>query len=205
MTRRRKGTRPTMLGQSGLMPWLVFTTVFMISITSVVASDRDDDDQGGRYAIGLWGDVPYSDVQEVGVANLIKDMNRQRLAFTVHDGDFKQGNGLPTCNNALYSKALDYLNSLKASAMFTPGNNDWTDCDRPANGGFDSLDRLSYERAFLFATDHSFGQHTLRQRVQTDTLCLGGSNASPIYEGCVENRRWTVGGVIYVTLNIQGS
>ena len=30
------------------------------------------------YAIGLWGDLPYSDVQAtVGVPNLIADMNRQ--------------------------------------------------------------------------------------------------------------------------------
>lgn len=192
---------------NGMTRWLALATIAVISITTVVASDRDDDDRDrtGAYAIGLWGDLPYSTVQETGVVNLIKDMNRQRLAFTVHDGDLKQGNGLPVCDNALYSKALDYLNSLKAPAMFTPGDNDWTDCDRPGNGGFDSLERLSYERAFLFADDHSFGQRTLRQRVQTEARCLGGSNASPIYEGCVENRRWTVGGVTYATLNIQGS
>jgi hypothetical protein len=210
MTRRRNGTRTTLatiLGSSGLR-WMALAAIISISITTLVASDRDDDDdrdRGDAYAIGLWGDLPYSDIQEVGVVNLIKDMNTQRLAFTVHDGDLKQGNGLPVCDNALYGKALDYFNSLKAPAMFTPGDNDWTDCDRPGNGGFDSLERLSYERAFLFADDHSFGQHTLRQRVQTEALCLGGTNASPIYEGCVENRRWTVGGVMYATLNIQGS
>ena len=44
------------------------------------------------YAIGLWGDLPYSPLQEtVGVPNLIDDMNAQRLAFSVHDGDLKQG------------------------------------------------------------------------------------------------------------------
>ena len=31
--------------------------------------------------------------------------------------------------------------------------------------------------------------------------CLGVSSATP----CVENRRWTLGGVTYATLNIQGS
>ena len=49
-----------------------------------------------RYAIGLWGDLPYSDVQALtGVPNLIADMNQQELAFTVHDGDLKAGNGTP--------------------------------------------------------------------------------------------------------------
>ncbi len=185
---------------------MAFAAIVTISITTLAASDRDNDrDSTDAYAIGLWGDVPYSDGQEIGVTNLIKDMNRQPLAFSVHDGDLKQGNGAPVCNDALYAKALDNFNSLKAPAMFTPGDNDWTDCDRPANGGFDSLDRLSYERAFLFATSHSFGQHTLHQQVQNEPLCLGGTNLNPIAESCVENRRWTVGGVVYATLNIQGS
>jgi hypothetical protein len=34
------------------------------------------------YDIGLWGDLPYSDTQaNVGVPNLIADMNSQKLAF----------------------------------------------------------------------------------------------------------------------------
>jgi hypothetical protein len=42
------------------------------------SDDRDDDERGGRapYAIGLWGDMPYSTLQAtVGVPNLIADMN----------------------------------------------------------------------------------------------------------------------------------
>src|SRR6185295_16522869 len=113
--------------------------------------DDDDRDDQRAYAIGLWGDLPYSDLQaETGVPNLIADMNRQELAFTVHDGDLKVGSGVPgsktptTCSNEMYAQALGYLNSLNAPAMFTPGDNDWTDCDRPANGGFSSLERLDY-------------------------------------------------------------
>jgi len=38
---------------------------------------NDDYDRDSSYAIGLWGDLPYSDVQEtVGVPNLVADMNR---------------------------------------------------------------------------------------------------------------------------------
>ena len=112
--------------------------------------DRDDD---GHYAIGLWGDLPYSDLQaQVGVPNLIADMNAHKLAFTIHDGDLKAGNGTPgsvtptICSDALYVQALGFFNSLHAPAMLTPGDNDWTDCDRPANGGFNSRERLDHER-----------------------------------------------------------
>jgi hypothetical protein len=168
--------------------------------------DRDDD--RGRYAIGLWGDLPYSDVQaQVGIPNLIADMNSQELAFTVHDGDLKAGNGTPgsvtptTCTDALYTQALGFFNALRAPAVFTTGDNDWTDCDRASNGSFNSLERLDHERALFFNTQFSLGQRRMRMEVQSTPLCLGVNGPVP----CVENRRWTRGGVTYVTVNVQGS
>ena len=172
----------------------------------------DDDEKGGEgraYAIGLWGDFPYSDVQAtVGVPNLIADMNDQKLAFTVHDGDLKAGNGTPgsmtptTCVDALYEQALGFFNALKSAAMFTPGDNDWTDCDRPSNGSFSSRERLNHERQVFFSTEFSLGQRPIKQEVQRDKLCLDQNNQ---LVACVENRRWTMKGVVYATLNIQGS
>src|SRR5258705_896240 len=121
--------------------------------------DRDDRDGREPYAIGLWGDLPYSDLQaQTGVPNLIADMNAQTLAFTVHDGDLKVGSGVPgsatptTCSDAMYLQALGYLNALNAPAMFTPGDNDWTDCDRPANGGVNSLELLDHGPALFVTT-----------------------------------------------------
>src|SRR5688572_3628642 len=74
---------------------------------------RDDDgrDRRGTYAIGLWGDLPYSPIQVTsGVPNLIADMNAQDLAFTAHNGDLKQGSGtaaIPSpCDNQLYADSL---------------------------------------------------------------------------------------------------
>ena len=170
--------------------------------------DDDLEDAHGAYAIGLWGDMPYSDVQALtGVPNLIADMNKQDLAFTVHDGDLKGGNGIansvtPTiCSDALYTQAFGVFNALRAPAIFTPGDNDWTDCDRPSNGGFSSRERLDHERQVFFSTSFSLGQRRLRQEVRTEPLCLGVNGFVP----CVENRRWTAGGVTYATLNIQGS
>jgi len=136
-------------------------------------------------------------------------MNSQNLAFTVHDGDLKAGNGIPgsitptTCANALYQYALDhYFSQLHAPAAFTPGDNDWTDCDAASNGPFNSLERLDHERQVFFGTPFTLGQQKLRQEVQEGPQCLG-SNGTLV--PCVENRRWTVGGVTYATVNIQGS
>ena len=147
-----------------------------------------DDGHGGAYAIGLWGDLPYNDEQKtVGVPNLIADMNRQRLAFSAHDGDLKAGSG--PCPDSLYTDAKATFNPLDAPAVFTPGDNDWTDCDR--NPGVNSAERLDFERKVLFSTPFTLGRRKLHQEVQ----------GAPY----VENRRWTLGRVTYATLNVQGS
>jgi hypothetical protein len=177
-------------------------TMTILSIAALAPALAHDENSNDAYKIGLWGDLPYSTLQATtGVPNLIADMNSHRLKFTVHDGDLKQGSG-SLCDAGLYAQALAYFNSLEAPAMVTPGDNDWTDCDRPANGGFNSRDRLDYERKVFFSTPYSLGQHQIRQEVQTDALCL---SANGTLVGCVENRRWTVGRVTYATLNVPGS
>jgi hypothetical protein len=201
---RRPGARATLLPTLTILISVAFAA-------RAVAEDRDDgkdDDEREGYAIGLWGDLPYSDVQALtGVPNLIADMNRQNLKFTVHDGDLKGGNGTPgsvtptTCVDALYTQALGFFDSLRAPAVFTPGDNDWTDCDRPSNGGFSSRERLDHERVVFFSDTKSLGRRRIHMEVQAEPLCLGEAGHVP----CVENRRWHSGGVTYVTLNIQGS
>lgn len=153
--------------------------------------------RGAAYSIGLWGDLPYSNgntdttyVQKTtGVPNLIADMNRQHLAFSAHDGDLKDGSS--RCSDDKYYDFKASLNTLEAPAIFTPGDNDWTDCDRASAGGYDANERLAFERKVLFDTPRSLGQRTMRLEVQQAPY--------------VENRRWTVGDVTYVTLNVQGS
>ena len=90
---------------------IVIAMLMAAGVATLAGAQKDEAriDQAVRsgwspYAIGLWGDLPYSPEQEtVGVPNLIADMNAQRLAFTVHDGDLKQGSNSP-CDAALYAR-----------------------------------------------------------------------------------------------------
>ena len=59
--------------------------------------------------------------------------------------------------------------------MITPGDNDWTDCDRASNGSFNSLERLDHERQVFFGTSASLGTHPLQQEEQSTPDCLGVS------------------------------
>ena len=176
------------------------------------------------YAIGLWGDLPYSAEQAAVIPNLIADMNSQDLAFTAHDGDLRQGSGSPNCaDGSIYTRAATYFGSLRAPVIFTPGDNDWTDCDRKSLGadGRNSLQELDNERAFFFNTSYTLGQSQFLQEVQATPKCKGFGSANGNVGGgsdvhltqtatytdvpCVENRRWIVGKVMYATLNVQGS
>ena len=113
-------------------PVWVAIAVLAIAAAAVgvaVGANGTRDDKTFEYSIGLWGDLPYSPAQQDAIPALIQDMNESQLAFTVHDGDLKQGSGSP-CDNALYARAFDWFQSFDGAAMFTPGDNDWTDCDR---------------------------------------------------------------------------
>lgn len=186
------------------------------------------------YAIGLWGDLPYSQSQADAIPAIIEDMNSQDLAFTVQDGDLRQGSGVPSCadNSSngsggivdlgnIYLRGLNYFNALRAPAIFTTGDNDWTDCDRASLGSEarNSLRMLDYERSLFFSTPYTLGQTHFLQEVQSTPTCKGfltgtdGPAADKTksetftYKDvpCSENRRWIVGRVMYAVLNIQGS
>jgi hypothetical protein len=186
---------------------------------AVAAKDKGND-KSFEFAVGLWGDMPYSDAQALtGVPNLIADMNNADIEFSVHDGDLKAGSATlksktPTdCSDALYTQALGYFNSLQQPAFFTTGDNDWTDCDRNSNGPFNSLERLQHERDVFFSgpyADKSMGKKQMTVEVQSTPLCLGTTSTvtpetSTFQTPCVENRRWTFHKVTFATLDVQGT
>jgi hypothetical protein len=191
-----------------LVPAFVAIVVASLFIGQAGGSNGTTNNKTFQYTVGLWGDMPYSDLQATeGVPNLIADMNKSDIVFSVHNGDLKAGSGTPgsttptICSDDLYTQTVGYLNALEKPAMITPGDNDWTDCDRAANGGFNSRERLDHEREVFFSTPFSLGQHTMKLEVQSTPSCLGFSG--PV--ACVENRRWTYKSVTFATLNIPGS
>lgn len=102
--------------------WAFAISVMMAAaISPANADDRGgarDDNEKDSYAIGLWGDLPYSQEQAtVGIPYLIADVNSQRLAFTVHDGDLKAGSNSP-CDDALYTTARGYFHQSQSARGF---------------------------------------------------------------------------------------
>jgi hypothetical protein len=84
MMRLGEGKLEAVYGTLRWMGFLVLAACFATCLIVSAHADDDDRDRGGEsraYAIGLWGDLPYSDLQaQVGVPNLIADMNAQKMA-----------------------------------------------------------------------------------------------------------------------------
>ena len=87
--------------------WITLAVVVCAAaaVGVAVGANGGRNDKTFEYAVGLWGDLPYSAAQEAMIPNLFADINNQELAFTANDGDLKQGSGSP-CDDALYFRAL---------------------------------------------------------------------------------------------------
>jgi hypothetical protein len=147
----------------------------------------------GRFEIGLIGDQHYDAESSAQFPDLMAAMNREDLAFVVHVGDI----GSPvynSCKDEIYLQRREEFNQSRHPLMFTPGDNEWTDCHQA--GIPDSLERLAKVREVFFQGEASLGQRK---------LSLTRQSSDPRYGKFRENARWTYGDVMFVTLNIPGS
>lgn len=175
-----------------------------IAVAALVGGHVQGADDGRRgpdtYAIALFGDMPYNALGRAQYPDLLADINRSHVAFSVFDGDLKAGGDGP-CADSLYTTAITNFNTLERPLVWLPGDNDWTDCWGRYGPStlpyFDPLERLAFERMLFTSTDQSLGQRTLTLTRQSSE---GGA-----YAQYSENVRWSLGGVVYLGLNVQGS
>jgi hypothetical protein len=154
------------------------------------------------FAFGVMGDTPYNEREETRFVEMIRRMDRAPLAFVVHVGDFKAGGNSP-CTDALFEKRRAQFDASAHPLIYTPGDNEWTDCRRATNGGGDPIERLAALRRVFFADAWSLGRSRVETRFQGDCVeRRAGACTCPAHP---ENRRWTHGAVVFVTLNIPGS
>lgn len=145
------------------------------------------------FSFGLWGDMPYAKSNDQpSIPALIKSINASDIAFSIYDGDIKDGSS--QCADKIFADAMTMFGQLKKPVVYVPGDNEWTDCHRTNNGGYDNLERLAYLRKAMFPTTRSLGRTSMALEHQG---ALG--------EKFVENIRFFRQGVMFVGLNIPGS
>lgn len=145
------------------------------------------------YSFGLWGDMPYKKAgDDPKLPAVLKSINDADIAFSIYDGDIKDGSS--KCTDNVYTEALAMFNSMTKPTVYVPGDNEWTDCHRTNNGGYDGLERLTHVRKVLFPHVNSLGVTTMPLEHQ-----------GKLGEKYVENTRFSYGPVVFVGLNVPGS
>jgi len=151
---------------------------------------------GERFHFCVLGDMPYylpADYERFD--HVIERVNLEDPAFTVHVGDTKSG--ASPCSEENYQRTWEQFTQFDHPLIYTPGDNEWTDCHRAAAGGWDPLGRLSLIRERFFADSKSLGGG---QAIELEV-----QSSDPQWAIFVENRMWAREGVLFATLHIVGS
>ena len=139
---------------------------------------------GSGFEFGVIGDFPYTAEQRPMFDRLIEDMNAEPLAFALHVGDI----GASACTDTHLRDTRAAFDRFAEPLVYTPGDNEWTDCHQ---SGHDPLARLGRVREELASEPRSHGRRTLALERQLP--------------GYPENSRFSFGDVTFIGVHQVGS
>ena len=159
------------------------------AISANLASDLSTD-RPVTYAV--IGDVPYLPFATATTRfpTLIDAINADpAVKRVIHVGDIKSGSSV--CSDAYFQTIGQAFATFTKPLVYAIGDNEWTDCHRANNGGFNPLDRLAAIRELFFANPGA---------------TLGGQPAHLFdQEAYPENQQWKAADVVFSVLHIIGS
>jgi len=145
------------------------------------------------FAFAALGDAPYYPWEVLRYRLVLREMDAHDLSWVLHIGDIFWR----PCTDDHYRTALDRFNSLRHPVIYSPGDNEWTDCWEPGSGSFAPRERLSSLRKIFFADPrHSLGGRRLPLATQA---------GRPAFGEFVENARWSHAGITFATVHLVGS
>ena len=180
--------------------------------------------------VAVYGDAPYGvnptdDAQVLATPAFIDSINADPdVSMVLHAGDIHSGKSY--CTAAYDQTVAGLWKSFKDPLIYTPGDNEWTDCHKvkegggvynPATGaidyvldangdpvdyaGGDPVANLDLVRSTFFARPGlSLGKHPMEVRSQARYFDRAHRSDSQY----VENVMWEEDGIVYVTVNIPG-
>jgi hypothetical protein len=152
---------------------------------------------GPTFSFVAFGDMPYRVPQDFQkFEKLIGVINNLKPAFSIHVGDIKSGS--EPCTDEYMRGILSRFQRMDQPLVYTPGDNEWTDCHRQAAGRYNPRERLDKLRTIFFANpSQSLGKTPMPVEPQP--------KAQPQYAKYVENARFWKNGVLFVTVHVVGS
>lgn len=169
---------------------LLATTAIAQTVAAGADAGTSFDHSAERVTVAVVGDVPYGISQEVTYSSLIDAINNDpKVRLAVHVGDFKSGS-TPCTDERMAAVAYGFA-TFEDPLVYTPGDNEWTDCHRANNGAYNPLERLAALRSLFFAhVGETLGRHPKPVDHQTEL---------------VENLYWVESQVAFATLHVIGS
>ncbi|GDY33110.1 hypothetical protein [Gandjariella thermophila] len=166
----------------------VLTTTVVASGQASASAPATDD----AYTFAVIGDIPYGDAEIANFPKVVAQINTDpAVQWVDHLGDIKNGSSL--CSDEYFQMIRADFDGFTDPLVYTVGDNEWTDCHRPNNGGYNPLERLAKIRQVFFPQPgYTLGQHPARVLSQAD-------------QGIPEDVRWERANVAFAALHIVGS
>ncbi|GAB4099842.1 hypothetical protein [Sinomonas halotolerans] len=122
-----------------------------VSAAAVVPAAADPAHAADKDALSfaVIGDVPYGAADIGTFPSKVADISADPgLDFAVHVGDIKSGS--MQCTDAYFERIRSDFDAFTVPLVYTPGDNEWTDCHRASNGSYNPLERLATLREVFF-------------------------------------------------------
>ena len=137
------------------------------------------------------GDLPYTPDQDEAFRKLLQQSESEDFDFLIHVGDFKAQSA--PCSDASFINVRDLFKDYSKPVVYTPGDNEWTDCHQV---GSDPIERLQTLRDLFFRDPATLRLNHLNVTYQS---------RSPEHSLYIENYRFFRSGVLFVVVHVVGS
>jgi len=162
-------------------PIVALVVAIAIAFCTKSAPPHPTPNPAHTFSFAALGDAPYYWWEDLRYRILLRELDAHDLGFILHVGDI----WWRPCSDAMYARTLRAFNARRAPVVYTPGDNEWTDCWEPGSGGYAPLERLEHIRQVFFTGRSRIP--LVRQRE------------------LIENARWEHDGVVFATFDLPGT
>ena len=184
---------------ASLIVCLIVTACVSNPATSDKTVEQDQHNSANSFQFALIGDTPYDVLpgeKSASFDKLVESINRDpHIKWVLHAGDIKSGSS--PCSDVMFYDRKRRFDQFNKPFIFTPGDNEWTDCHRISAGQYHPFERLQKLRSIFFPIPGtSLGKTTMH--LDSQSFIKG-------YENYPENVIWIEQNVVFAAIHLVGS
>ncbi len=170
--------------------------LFVLLLSGCGTTKPQDEQPEQSFSFALIGDMPYANRDIPRFERMTAEISADATVdWVLHVGDIKTGG--TSCSDEYLAGRLELFQQFRQPFIFTPGDNEWTDCHRLTAGQFQPLERLTALRKMYFPKPG--------QSLGKTTLSLSTQASDPAFATYPEHTRWIKSNVVFASMHIVGS